>query len=430
MPGRIPGQPAPPPLPQRALSPRKPPPESPLFDEIVFAPDRERIPGALPVVSCGEGDEPAYLEAITAVETRRVELSRRGVDHGTWAELDLSASGLAARPPLDEGVARLRWEADRPLLLHGVARGVAAAAGASGLELGRRLASPEALGSWLEECTALLPEGLTPGAELGDEDERTLARVGLESATGPAPWLKCGWLSTHEGEDSLRLRVSAGEEVRDDASDDELAHAAVARTAEALLPGARQLGLLRELVAPLEALLEAPSLLTQHIAYWNAPGGGALLHHDAFDAPENGGQRAVVYTQLAGCTAWLALALTDLADRVGEFCEHLAEGEVEWLRKELCPDRRDLDRWLARTRSRAAFEAELAEPGQGRFGALIGHPEFTAFLADCGHALLVEAGDALVLPSHGLTRCALHSVWCASDGPTYALSAALRQRRD
>ena len=113
-----------------------------------------------------------------------------------------------------------------------------------------------------------------------------------------------------------------------------------------------------------------------------------------------------------------------------EPCDCFAEGEVEWLRKELCPDRRDLDRWLARTRSRAAFEAELAEPGQGRFGALIGHPEFTAFLADCGHALLVEAGDALVLPSHGLTRCALHSVWCASDRPTYALSAALRQRRD
>jgi hypothetical protein len=410
------------------VTPRQPPPEPSLFDEIVFAPDRERIPGALPVVSWDPEDEPAYLAAVEAVATRRIELRRRGHDHGAWAELDLSASGLdPRRRPLASAEAEARWGADRPLLLPGLASGVAAEAGEPGLALGARLADAGELAAWLGECAGQLPEGHAPGPTLEDTDERTLSKVAVQGPGSHDLWLKSGRLSTAEGDRSLRLRVSAGREVDDDASRDEEAHRAVAGLAEALLPGARHLALLPGLAARLEPLLGAPPLLTQHIAYWNAPDGGALLHHDGFDEPENGGQAAVVYTQLSGTTAWLALSLADLADRVGEFCEHLEEGGADWLRRELFPDRRDLDRWLARVRSRAAFERELAEPGQGRFGPLTAHPEFTAFLADCGHALLVDAGDTLVLPSHGLTRCAMHSVWCASDGPTYALSAALRR---
>ncbi len=411
------------------VTPRQPAPEPSLFDEIVFAPDRERVPGALPVVSCDPGDDPAYLAAIGAVETRRVELRRRGRDHGSWAELDLSASGIDPRREiLTPELARERWEAARPLLLPGIVTDVAEACGPEGLALGERLREPAALGAWLAEARGTLPDGLTlADGDAPDDDERTLARRVLARADGPDPWLKSARLSTHDDDRSLRLRVSFGAEVDDDASTDEASHRVVTRVAEALVPGALRLGLAPALSGRLTELLGGEPLLTQQIAYWNAPDGGALMHHDAFDAPENGGQRAVVYTQLAGTTAWLALSLADLADRVDEFCEHLAEGGAEWLRRELFPDRRDLDRSLARVRSRAAFERELAEPGQGRFGPLVGHPEFTAFLADCGHALLVDAGDVLVLPSHGLVRCAMHSVWCASDAPTYALSAALRR---
>jgi len=410
------------------MSPKRKAPPVPLFDQIVFAPDRERVPGARHVVSWDEGDDADYLAAIEAVATRKVELRRRGQEHGAWAELDLSASGVdPRREPLSPEDARERWETDRPILLPGILTDLAEACADEGVALGERLREPAGLGAWLAESKAKLPEGLElADQDMQDTDERTLAKRALTRGDGPDLWLKSARLSTFDGDASLRLRASFGEEVDDDASADEAAHRAVARVAEALLPGALRVGLEPTLGARLRELLGADPLFTQQIAYWNAPQGGALMHHDAFDAPDNGGQVGVCYAQLAGATAWLALSLGDLADRVTDYCEALEEGEADWVRKALWPDRHDFERSLARIKNRAAFELELSEPGQGRFGALVGRAEFTSFLTDCGHGVLVGPGDVLLLPSHGLTRCALHSVFCAGDEPTYSISSALR----
>ena len=54
-------------------------------------------------------------------------------------------------------------------------------------------------------------------------------------------------------------------------------------------------------------------------------------------------------------------------------------------------------------------------------------PEFTTFLADAGHALVLHPGDALVLPNHGLTRTAMHAVFCGAPRPTHGLSLAIRR---
>ena len=43
------------------------------------------------------------------------------------------------------------------------------------------------------------------------------------------------------------------------------------------------------------------------------------------------------------------------------------------------------------------------------------------------HHLLLEPGDGLLLPNHGYKATAMHSVFCASDEPTYALSMAVRE---
>lgn len=410
------------------MSPKRKAPPVSLFDQIVFAPDRERVPGALHVVSWDEGDDADYLTSIDAVATRKVELRRRGSDHGAWAELDLTASGVdPRREPLTPELARERWDADRPVLLPGILADVAESCAAEGVALGERLREPSGLGAWLAESRAKLPEGLElAAADTQDTDERTLAKRGLTRADAPDLWLKSARLSTFEGDASLRLRASFGEEVDDDASKDEASHRAVARVAEALVPGALRIGLEPALGARLRELVGTEPLFTQQIAYWNAPQGGALMHHDAFDAPDNGGQVGVCYAQLAGATAWLALSLGDLADQVTDYCEALDDGEAEWVRKALWPDRRDFERSLARIKNRAALELELAEPGQGQFGALVGRAEFTSFLADCGHGVIVGPGDVLLLPSHGLTRCALHSVFCAGDEPNYSISSALR----
>jgi hypothetical protein len=75
--------------------------------------------------------------------------------------------------------------------------------------------------------------------------------------------------------------------------------------------------------------------------------------------------------------------------------------------------------------------AELALPGCGRLAALVNRgPEFTGFLADAGHAAVLEAGDAILLPNHGYARTAMHSVFCAGERTGLGLSLALRRQAE
>jgi hypothetical protein len=97
----------------------------------------------------------------------------------------------------------------------------------------------------------------------------------------------------------------------------------------------------------------------------------------------------------------------------------------------LCATSADWDRLRALARDRARATAELALPGQGVLGPLVNRgPEFTSFLADAGHASVLAAGDAIVLPNRGLRATCLHSVFCASDEIGYSLSMALRPDRE
>src|SRR5262249_475291 len=133
-------------------------------------------------------------------------------------------------------------------------------------------------------------------------------------------WIKSSWLSTHESDDSLRVRVSFGREQRDDASGDLLRHRLVAALASALFPESALVSANPRLVPLVERFAAEPVLFTQHIAYWNGPEGGASFHHDAFaedaDAVAGVGQLGVCYVQLSGSTAWLALSIGDVAARV------------------------------------------------------------------------------------------------------------------
>jgi hypothetical protein len=151
-----------------------------------------------------------------------------------------------------------------------------------------------------------------------------------------------------------------------------------------------------------------------------------LFHHDAFAAAEENGQRGVLFVQLAGATAWLALSTMQLAKRVFEFAEQLTD--APWIVEELAPSGA-LDAVAAANGDPFALVDELGAPGQGRLGALVNHgPAFTSFLADLGHAVVLRAGDAILLPNHGWRATALHSVFCASSGPNFALSLGLRPR--
>jgi hypothetical protein len=303
------------------------------------------------------------------------------------------------------------------------------------------LADPRGLARHLEGRA----DRLAPRFDLRETDaarfdpERDLSRVVLAAEEGHSDlWIKAGRLSTHPDDRSLRVRVSFGREGDDDASADEPRHALVSELAERVLPGAAALAREEAIWSTLERHVGRPVFGTQNIAYWNAPNGGARFHHDAFaDDPSeepaeeggtrapSGGQRAVVYAQLTGSTVWLALSIEELGARLREFLRWIEDGDVPEVRAALG---QSWERARDAARRRASCLSELALPGCGLFGPITDAPEFTGFLADAGHALALHPGDVLVLPNHGLERTAMHSVFCGSARPGYALSVAVRCR--
>ncbi len=402
-----------------------------LFDEVLRAPDRYAAPGVRPIVSFRDDDEPAYLQSIERFVRARYALERRGRWHGSWAELD------PKRLQLDWPTGRKlrierhrRWHAAEPVLLPGavpsaVLKEHRKRLGAA-MRLGERLADPAQLHAWLRDVSDRLgPDASAPQlAETLVDPERDLAKVELDSEAGRL-WLKTARLSGHPDDASVRLRFGFGLEGPDDASSHPDRHARLQRLAEGILPEATWTS---EATAELlERFCGRPTRFTQHIAYWNHPQGGALFHHDSFDEDPADRQLGVCFVQLMGRTAWLALAIETLADRVREFAELLDEGELDWVSAELMEAGLSLVDLNGLCADRAALLAELAEPGCRNLSPLVNQgPEFTSFLADAGHAVVLQPGDALLLPNHTLSATAMHSVFCASPRPTYALSMAIR----
>jgi hypothetical protein len=413
-----------------------------LLDELLLAPDRDHCPGALPVVSVSGREDAAFGRALRAARRERLVLSRRGAWHGEFAVLE-PARAPAAPPPCVETFAG-RWLAARPIVLPDIVRDLVAAereelalADRLHVELSEKGRLRRLVEQRLERAGEVF-EPLALTRPLHDK-QRDLERVFLASPP-PTPrgrkvqdlWVKSGWLSTFDEDRSLRVRVSFGAEREDDASDDLLRQRLVARLAAAVLPAAGAVAAHPALRALIEGLAGEPPLLTQAIAYWNAPEGGALFHHDAFH--EQGGETAqlgVCYVQLTGATFWLALSTQDLAERVREFVDLLAEGDLRWVRARLAPAQRDFRALEELAGDPGGLERELGLPGCGRLAALVNHgPEFSALLADAGHAALLQAGDAILLPNHGPACTAMHSVFCAGEETGYSLSLAIRPDRE
>jgi len=398
-------------------------PPSGLFRDVVLDPERDAVPGALPVVSVRADDDPAFRREVERRSVAMIELRRRGVDHGTLAALEPEGL-LPPRPRRRRGdvIEAQRWRAAQPLVLASAAP-APAGLGAAARALHARLARGE-LAPWLAESGVALAD---PAAPLADP-ERDLARAVVAPERGAGLWLKAGRLSTHPEDRSLRLRVSFGSEEEDDASHDEPRHRAVAELGRELLPGAAELLAAAGLKETVERIAERRLYPTQGIAYWNAPEGGARFHHDAFAESAEGGQRGVLYWQAAGATLWLALSIEDLGARVRELVGWLGDGEVPWLRADLAPSQAELERLKDVTSSRSVLLHELAQPDCGILGPLVNRgPEFTALLADAGHAVLLRPGDVILLPNHGLERTAMHSVFHAGGELAYGLSFALRE---
>lgn len=403
-----------------------------LLASILEAPDRDRVPGTRPVVSCRVDDEPEYLDELDRLADLRVTLERRGVYHGEWARLRLRQEAEARSA---HGDWFRRWHESRPIVLPGFADPAPFAPElAERRRLQDELREPGGLRAFLGAARERLEPDFAvhhrPPRPSGDP--RDVERVMIHAASPHGRlkdlWAKSAWLSDRDDDASLRLRLSFGREVEDDASRDLQRHLAVGELAARLFPESALASEHPWLSDQLPRFVGGPVFLTQHIAYWNAPGGGALFHHDAFDEPEEGGQRGVLYLQLTGRTGWLALSIEDLARRVAELGDYLEEGELSWVRARLFPGPGDFERFRRRTGRFRNLVKILGRPACGELAELVNQgPEFTSLLADAGHAFVLEPGDAILLPNHGLARTTMHSVFCIGEESGYALSMAIRE---
>jgi len=441
----------------RRKSPTSAGPPGDLLRAILTDQDRDPMPFAHPIVSWTDRDEDDYLASIEACALASIRLERRGRDHGDWAELDPALTPVRARWPergtrAFQTLAAERWHAARPIVLRGIAGelldGYADEIDAAG-GTHEALCERGGLAAWFAERAS----ELAPDFELHDDrrklfdPERDIERVAVRATPPPGAsagarnlWCKSGWLSTHPDDRSLRIRFGHGKEGLDDGGRTLLDHRLVAEVTARMLPETAIVTTNPALTQLVEKLAGEPVLFTQGLAYWNAPGGGALFHHDAFaeDAADGGAFRqfGVCYVQLSAATAWLALSTDDLVARIREFAEALEDGELPWVRAQIfeskgAPFVGGWRRFTALIADHDRLVLELARPGCGALSPLVERgPEFTAFLADAGHGAVLRAGDAILLPNFGLEKTCMHSVFCAGDEVAYSISLAMRPDRE
>jgi hypothetical protein len=341
--------------------------------------------------------------------SQTITLRRRGQTHGTFTV------ARPARAP-ERTEVRARWDADRPLQLPGI---LAAHLPRLRAPIARTLRLFEALRaderSFEHEVRARLKHAraFSPSGSVVDTgDTREIEKVYVDGMRGKAftargLYAKLSWIAHDPRDTSLRIRFSFGSERLFDWQKETRRAPWAARYAEAVFPECRALASNRRLLATIEGLAGRRVRLSERIIYNNAPDGGAIFHHDC-----EPWQLGVVFGQLAGATAWLALPKRELAGLVVEFVRGTRLAR------------------LAGTRAKAL--KALDREGDETMETLLNRtPGFTRLLAERGHLLLLAAGDALLLPNHGWNDTCWHSVFALGDEASLAHSYGIfAQRRE
>jgi hypothetical protein len=218
-------------------------------------------------------------------------------------------------------------------------------------------------------------------------------------------YAKLSRIAVDERDRSLRIRFSFGAERLQDWVRDSRRAPHADRFAEAVFPECRAITGNARLLALVEDLVGRRVRLSERIVYANAPGGGAAFHHDA-----EPGQLGVLYGQLAGATAWLALPKRELASAVAALADSPA----------------------LRRRAGTAAKAlrALDDHDQDELHALLNEsPRLTQHLVASGALHVLRAGDVLLLPSLGPDDAAWHSVFAIGKVPSLAHSYGIFPRR-
>lgn len=331
---------------------------------------------------------------------------RRGVLHGHVAPADAVDDGACAGSNL-----AVAWNAAEPIVLPGMLADALPPLQPLVTQSRELFEHLRQGGRFLDVVLAALedePSLRVEGSTVDRLDPREIEKVfvsglidGKRTRGSRDVWAKLGWIAHDEQDLSLRVRFSCGTEQLHDWHGNLEGQRWADTFAEALFPEGAALVQNPELTDLLHDLLGAAPRLSERIVYSNAPGGGAVFHHDVETT-----QRGVVYGQLAGATAWLALPARELAAQIAAHATEVKSPDLP-------------------ANAEAALRRLDREDDAPLFDLLNQDPAFSARLAAEGWLLVLEPGDALVLPSHDADRTAWHSVFALGDAAGLAHSYGL-----
>jgi hypothetical protein len=333
-----------------------------------------------------------------AARTSLLSLRRRGTHHG---RLRPTAPRLLTADELIE-----RWDADRPIVLRRALAdtrapwsGAIRASVAMFERLRRGASFQDEVASRLAGHDVYRPAG----ASVDLEDPREIEKAWADARRGPRRvaselYAKLSWIAHDERDASLRIRFSFGSESLRDWQRETRRAPWSDGYARAVFPECAAIEENGDLVDLVRFLTGSVVRFSERIVYSNAPGGGAILHHD-----DEAWQLGVLYSQLAGETAWLALSKKELA---AHLAAHVRAGG---------------SRLPARTPARALRALDrVGDPAVER--VLNETPAFTRRLAEAGALFHLKAGDSILLPTHGPDATCWHSVFALGKRPSLAHS--------
>jgi len=360
---------------------------------------------------------------------------RAGVGEPVWLGRRGYAVAWVGQPSVPQmpsvATIRARWEAGQGTVLPGFVR-PALVACQGDLERSRTLVAKLQQGDEIAGLFDVEPyvSRLAPGFELlastvdeGDDQEiETLEFDVVEDGALVAEglWVKASWLSYDDADASLRFRFSFGMAGYEDVAADFVRQDYAAKLTEALFPESVVISASDELNRLLQQVLGVAEVAyVERIIYFNAPNGGAQMHQDV-----ERGHAGVVYAQMSGETAWIALSKREL---VGEIEQFMARTDVDVLLADDIPelaDREVLKQWCATSQRLSRM---LDERDNDPLEVLINRvPAFAKQLIARGYGSILRAGDIMLLPQQSMEHCAWHSVYCVGEEAGEALSFAIR----
>lgn len=342
----------------------------------------------------------------------RPRLARRGVDHGHLVEVDAPPD---TAPADGDGDLAAAWQRAEPIALPGI---LATALPQVSEWIEHSLDLFEHFrdgGRFLDAVEAMLegePELRIEGSTVDSLEPREIEKVfvsgvhdGKRTRDGRDIWAKLAWVANDESDLSLRVRCSCGTEQLEDWHQSVGGQLWSDRLALALFPEGAAVVHHPEIRDLIDTLLGASPRFSERIIYSNAPGGGAVFHHDADPT-----QRGVLYAQMHGATAWLAMPKRRLAEYIVQHAVAAA--------------RDDMPNTIEAAMSRLDQTDDPA-----LYTLLNEDPAFSQRLSEGGWLLVLQAGDALLLPSHSVDDAAWHSVFALGKEPgllhSYGLFPAL-----